>query len=829
MSNELIGKNIGHATAYAYAKAHGYEGTEEDFAQMLANYDTLVEQASGYAESAGKSASEASGYADDASASATAADQAVQRISGITASTTVAGMTDTTKVYVYLGSETGYTSGNWYYYSGSAWVSGGVYQSTALVTDTTLTQSGMAADAKATGDEVADLKSAITDLNDGAMTFGYYASFVRGGLSNGVVVPSQNYRVTTDTIITLERGITLNIANGFKIAIHYFSGSTYSSGTGWRTTRFYIPKGTSFKILIAKVSETSTPANVGEFVGAITFTSDIEETALNVNENSEITDSVAYLKKWTPTLNVRNFANGSLDGNGDIEAEKTYRVCNNSIQYNAYDSIFTSKSGYKISFHFFNAIGERIGGTGYIDGEDATETNRLYYMPSGTYYKMLIVNKSESDPSAVVDVDAFVSNAVMKTAVTPEQASMYADIQSSLALNESRLLFGTFYVGNHTNGIPSVVGAKHICSLTTFVFPIKTRLDIKDGYQFAVNYFDSQGNYINGTGWNRSLEINANQKFRIVISEVPNTYTATEADIEPRVSAITVTGIPTEYSYSYDGNGLNLRTNGYNVSLLWTNATAWSDGINRSSQGIAVHNGVMFVGFASGTARKQKMRAFNAKTGELYGSFDIEGGHLGSLAFSDEYYDPSDDFPLLYSDDDVYPCQISVNRVTRTSAELVRTLVLDREHGGYYSKIALDNTSHRLWSIGQKTNDITQAGEMMVNAWDLDDLVDNGDGTYTPTLLPEFAFSIYDVFNQTATWLNGCIYYLLSSYTETRHTGILVINPYQKRVIADLEEWDSTIKNSEMEGIAFIPNAKGDKYDMLFTTHGFTVYRVQFS
>lgn len=42
---------------------------------------------------------------------------------------TVAAMTDTSKVYVYSGSETGYTAGNWYYYNGSAWVSGGVYNS----------------------------------------------------------------------------------------------------------------------------------------------------------------------------------------------------------------------------------------------------------------------------------------------------------------------------------------------------------------------------------------------------------------------------------------------------------------------------------------------------------------------------------------------------------------------------------------------------------------------------------------------------------------------------------------------------------------------------
>lgn len=68
---------------------------------------------------------------------------------------TVAAMTDHTKIYVYTGSETGYTAGNWYYWDSSlatpAWTSGGVYNSTAFTTDTTLSVSGMAADAKATG------------------------------------------------------------------------------------------------------------------------------------------------------------------------------------------------------------------------------------------------------------------------------------------------------------------------------------------------------------------------------------------------------------------------------------------------------------------------------------------------------------------------------------------------------------------------------------------------------------------------------------------------------------------------------------------------------
>ena len=45
---------------------------------------------------------------------------------------TVAEMTDTSKIYVYTGNETGYTNGNWYSYNGTSWVSGGTYNSIAI-------------------------------------------------------------------------------------------------------------------------------------------------------------------------------------------------------------------------------------------------------------------------------------------------------------------------------------------------------------------------------------------------------------------------------------------------------------------------------------------------------------------------------------------------------------------------------------------------------------------------------------------------------------------------------------------------------------------------
>lgn len=81
---------------------------------------------------------------------------------------TVSEMVDDTRVYVYVGNETGYNYGHWYYYddTNEQWVDGGIYTSNVYNTDETLTIMGRPADAKATGDITNELSTRIGDLAD---------------------------------------------------------------------------------------------------------------------------------------------------------------------------------------------------------------------------------------------------------------------------------------------------------------------------------------------------------------------------------------------------------------------------------------------------------------------------------------------------------------------------------------------------------------------------------------------------------------------------------------------------------------------------------------
>lgn len=101
-----------------------------------------------------------------------------------------AEMTDTSKIYVNT------TDGYWYYYDGDSWEQGGVYQASQVQTDTTLTEAGVPADAKATGDAIDEVKdvTTITLTNQRVIEYPITAPRTAGYIgANGTEQPSSTF------------------------------------------------------------------------------------------------------------------------------------------------------------------------------------------------------------------------------------------------------------------------------------------------------------------------------------------------------------------------------------------------------------------------------------------------------------------------------------------------------------------------------------------------------------------------------------------------------------------------------------------------------------
>lgn len=163
---------------------------------------------------------------------------------------TAAGMTDTTKVYVYTGSETGYKSGYWYYYDNGDWLEGGAYNSAALETDKTLSVADMAADAEVTGNEISDLKSALQIVSEKGILIGDLIEdeYVK---TDGDIAPYTNWDRTDYIDISMANGLYITKGRGgayncfFDSNKEFVSSFTLSAGT----TLVYVPADAKYVMI----------------------------------------------------------------------------------------------------------------------------------------------------------------------------------------------------------------------------------------------------------------------------------------------------------------------------------------------------------------------------------------------------------------------------------------------------------------------------------------------------------------------------------------------------------------------------------------------------
>jgi len=210
---------------------------------------------------------------------------------------TAADMTDETKVYVYTGEEAGYTAGNWYYYDGTEWLSGGVYNATVYETDATLTESGKPADAKTVGDKINRIDGEILC----GMPFVPESSNVLGFITNSNVwSTSANrycglFRIPEGTgKIAVQANADTYTYIAFLASSAHDNTTTPDYAAGWsspvrmgagETAEFEVPADGVFLYYSKQFNDTiSTPQSITYYVGGF--------SALEVEKNGSLLSPV---------------------------------------------------------------------------------------------------------------------------------------------------------------------------------------------------------------------------------------------------------------------------------------------------------------------------------------------------------------------------------------------------------------------------------------------------------------------------------------------------------------------------------------------------------
>lgn len=257
--------------------------------------------------------------------------------------------------------------------------------------------------------------------------------------------------------------------------------------------------------------------------------------------------------------------------------------------------------------------------------------------------------------------------------------------------------------------------------------------------------------------------------------------------------------------YDFNGNEIHLAQpldySNYTTTDLYTYAANNFNGFDTHGNVIAqlmANNKLYLFGLADGSA--------------IATALTITSNHGDSATFSNEYYSESDEFPLLYCTADTTPAVIYINRITRESATLIKTLKFSSV-AGYYGAGAYDFKNGICYVVAYSENSYTSdnggTNKTLVTVWNLNVLNDNGDGTYMPGYISQFECPFIYVM-QGLQFFDGYIW-IASGYNDNKAQHIYALNP-------STHEVDYTITlddNIEIEGLAWVYDETENKYWML--------------
>lgn len=273
------------------------------------------------------------------------------------------------------------------------------------------------------------------------------------------------------------------------------------------------------------------------------------------------------------------------------------------------------------------------------------------------------------------------------------------------------------------------------------------------------------------------------------------------------MSIYSIMGDALDKAYSYDGDALN---NAYDINgnEVYNSSQAIPDYTNYSyvqqwaskgignTQGFDIYDDKVFWVSKSGNGSiPANCYVFNLNDGsqaldDAY--ITVNSGHGNNLCF---------DFPKLYATS-AYTPHVYINTMTDDFvATLEKTLFIN--DGCKDCDACIDeNDNTILWTLGHNANDNNSNPlPYILSKWDLSDLTDNGDGTYTPKNI-----STITVTRPPCYYFQGCKFHdsmlwFASGYSAT-HAYVYGVNVNTGEIVYTID----CETNEEIEGIAFYPD-----------------------
>ena len=350
-------------------------------------------------------------------------------------------------------------------------------------------------------------------------------SFISGNFKNGDIdgglVGNAQYRVINADLSSVSEDTEFYIKSGFRIYISYYVAGVYDSNSGWKQNTYTIPAGSSFRIMIARVTENvSEIASVDEFTAALYRVHSIimkeKYTVRNLNG-----------KMMLPGQYMR----GALANDGSFTPYSyiAYRVISAAMNMFNVDVAIKIASGFRVYLSYYDANLDHTGGSGWKTGSFTIPANQRFY---------IMIARVTDSGSEIADINEFVSAVTTEVFNVPDywladlESQEYAinNLNCSVGANGTTFVFFTDYHQNTNNG-NSIALIKHIVDHTSANMVIYGG-DTSDGDALLT----------------RQASIDMLREFGNEVKDISPVWIRGNHDVEP-TAGDTTTSIPTPAFY----------------------------------------------------------------------------------------------------------------------------------------------------------------------------------------------------------------------------------------------------------------------------------------